>query len=146
MEGWQIALIIILSIIVIGLIIFGFWWFFKKRKDKHENEKIKGGYVEFKFLKDFDKLLSKLTSDNVLMYSSVSDNKATSRYITWNFLENPNSSSQTLTLDDAIRKCLNYVFGNSNSKDSYKDASEHKNEFICGLSVAHFRAAFVNEN
>lgn len=145
MEGWQIALIVILAIIVVGLIIFfGCWWWHKKQKEKPEYEKLEGGddeIVEFKIQNNFKQLLSKLTSDNVLMYSSLTnDNRAVSRYVTWGFLEKPNSKSRTLALDNIIRTCLNYVF---RQHSKHNPPSNIKKEFICGLSLEHFRQAFA---
>lgn len=147
MKGWQVALIVILSIIAIGLAIFGFcWWFFKKQKEKSEYEKLEGGtndVVDFTIKDNFKQLLSKLTSDNVLMYSSLTNgNRAVSRYITWGFLEKPNNKSRTLALDNIIRECLNYVFGQSSKHNL---PSNIKKEFICGLSLEHFQQAFVKK-
>ena len=159
MEGWQIALIIILAIIVIGLIIFGFWWFFKKRKEKNEREKLKGGaddFVKFGFLKNHKEFITKLLNDNVLIYSSTTvENgitKAVSKYITYALLSassNPDLNKlqkgvkeikeKAIALDNVIRICLNYIFGSVEYK-----SSESKKEFICGLSLEHFRAAFPN--
>ena len=161
MEGWQIALIIILAIIVIGLMIFGFWWFFKKRKEKNEREKLKGGdndFVKFEYLEKHKEFISKLLNDNVLIYSSTTVDKGVtkglSKYITYALLSassNPNLDKlpngvksikeKAIALDNVIRTCLNYVFGSVEYK-----SSETKKEFICGLSLEHFKEAFPSEN
>ena len=95
-------------------------------------------------------------NDNVLIYSSTtvdnSSTKAMSKYITYALLSassNPDLGKlpkgvkeikeKAIALDNVIRTCLNYVFGSVEYK-----SSESKKEFICGLSLEHFRAAFPN--